>query len=73
MTIETWKLQRPLFTTGDAEVLAYTKARPRDYLLPPTSDLLAFFGREYKIYAECSMVGGKLTVHKVLRDRVPRW
>lgn len=74
MTVEVWKLQRPLFTTGGGEVLAYTEARPRDLYLPPTRGLLAFFGHQFKIYAECSMVDGQLTVHKVLRGgRVPRW
>ena len=73
---EVWKLQRPLFTSGGgaADILAYTRARPRDHLLPQTPELLAAFGRDYKIYAEASMDKGKLTIHRVLRGRtLPPW
>lgn len=44
-----FKLQRPV--AGGDEILIYNRSRNVELLLPPTPQLLAYFGDELKIYA----------------------
>lgn len=50
--METFKLQRPLFTTGEQECLVYNEDHSFQGLIPLTDELLAIFDHSHKIYIE---------------------
>ena len=56
MRAKIWKLQRPLFYSGEAEVMAYTEGKKRLAMIPMSEEAIAeLFDDELKIYVKAKV------------------
>lgn len=67
--METFKLQKPLFTTGEPECYVYNENRSIELFTPLTEELLELFGNEHKIYVRGEVHDRVIQVIEVVPDQ----
>lgn len=67
--LQEWKMQRPLFTTGEPMLLVYNGNRSKEFEMTPTPELLALFQGNLKIYVLGKLNNGQFEIHEVLKNR----
>ena len=63
------KVQRPLFTTGEPQVLIYNRNRTIERLAPFTPAWRLWFGNELKRYARAHFDKTILVIDGIVADR----
>lgn len=65
-----FKIQRPIISTGDYQVLCYNRNRSIMGQFPPSKELLDMFGEyEYKIYVTGTF--DEKTGNVIIKDKIP--
>lgn len=67
--LQEWKIQKPLFTTGDAMFLVYNSRRTQEFQMPVTKEILALFKGDLKIYVLGKLVNERFEIGEVLKNR----